>query len=250
MTVPAQFERTEILLTTQEWDRLSKAHVMVAGLGGVGGQCADALARAGIGQLTLIDSDTIVTSNINRQLPALLSTVGQAKIDVLRQRIHDINPDCQVNCKQVFLTPDNMQEHITPQFDYIVDCIDTLPSKVSLIASAHAKGIPIAASMGAGNRIDPSRVHLADISHTHGCPLARLLRSQLRKHGIHNGVLTVFSDEPPRAPRPRSEGETRPTNGTISYMPPMFGLMLAGAVVLKLTQSKVGMTEVISAALS
>ncbi len=234
MTLPLQFERTAILLGEAALRHLSGRHVLVAGLGGVGGQCADALARAGIGRLTLIDSDVIVPSNINRQLPALLSTVGKTKVDVVRARIADIHPDCHVTTQRVFLTPENISGYLAEDLDFVIDCIDTLASKAALIAAARQRGLPVASSMGAGNRLDPARVRLADISRTHGCPLARLLRAQLRKLGVHDGVLTVFTDEPPRAPRPRGEDESRPTNGTISYMPPLFGLMLAGAVVQRL----------------
>ncbi len=232
--IPEAFERTAILLGAQGLQRLADCHVLVAGLGGVGGQCADALARAGIGHLTLVDNDVIALSNINRQLPALLSTVGKPKVEVMRARIADINPACRVDTQHIFLTPENMAASLPQHLSHIIDCIDTLPSKVALIATARQANIPIAASMGAGNRLDPTRIKLADISQTHGCGLARLVRTQLRKLGIHEGVLTVFSDEPPRAPRPRGEGEARPTNGTISYMPPLFGMMLAGAVIQRL----------------
>ncbi|MDA8327746.1 MAG: tRNA threonylcarbamoyladenosine dehydratase [Betaproteobacteria bacterium] len=226
-----QFERTAILLGDHALARLAQAHILVAGLGGVGGQCADALARAGIGRLTLVDNDCIAASNINRQLPALHSTVGQAKVKVMRARIADINPACHVETLQVFLTPENMADSLPQGVDYIIDCIDTVPSKVALIATALQRNIPIASSMGAGNRLDATRAKLADISNTHGCGLARQIRTRLRQLDITQGVLTVYSDEPPLPPRPRGDNESRPTNGTISYMPPLFGLMLASAAV-------------------
>ncbi len=230
MIIPDIHERTEILLGAAALKKLADSHILVAGLGGVGGHCCEALARAGIGKLTLIDSDVVVASNINRQLVALHSTVGQPKVSVMQQRIADINPACQVETRQVFLTPENIDQHLPDDVDWVIDCIDSVPAKVALIARARQRGIQVAASMGAGNRLNPSHIRIADISHTHGCPLARIMRNQLRKEGIENGVLTVFTSEPARPARPRLEGENRPTNGTISYMPPLFGLMLAGAV--------------------
>lgn len=237
MTIPDIFERTDILLGTDVLEKLARAHVVVAGLGGVGGHCAEALARAGIGQLTLIDNDVVTTSNINRQLIALHSTIDQPKVDVMQRRIADINPACQINPAQVFLTPDNIAHHIPDTADWVIDCIDTIPSKVALISTARQRNIPVTASMGAGNRLDPTRIRSADISQTHGCSLARIVRQQLRKAGIHQGVLTVFTDEPARPARPRQGNESRPTNGTISYMPALFGLMIAG-VTLQILTSK------------
>lgn len=229
-----QFERTSILLGDTGIQRLAQAHVVIAGLGGVGGHCTEALARAGIGHLTLIDNDYVTASNINRQLIALHSSIGQLKVDVMRARILDIHPACQVNTLSCFLTPENISEYLPVNADYLIDCIDTVPSKVALIATAMQANLPVASSMGAGNRQNVSQVKLADISQTHGCALARLIRTQLRQQGISRGVMTVFSDETPSAPRPRSGTENRPTNGTISYMPPLFGLMLAGSVIQNL----------------
>lgn len=235
-TPPAWLERATILLGATGVERLNQAHVVVAGLGGVGGQCADALARAGIGALTLIDNDTVTQSNLNRQLVALRSTIGAAKVDVMRARIADINPDCRVNSLQQFLTPDNIPTTLPHTADFIIDCIDTVPSKLALLVHARQHNLPVAASMGAGNRLDPNRARLTDISQTHGCALARIIRQGLRKQGIHQGIPVVWSSEPPRPPRPRDEGEGRPTNGTISYLPPLFGLMLASAAIQHLLQ--------------
>ena len=233
-----QFERTQILLTAIEMTRLSEAHVLVAGLGGVGSHCAEALARAGVGKLTLIDHDVVAVSNINRQLPALLSTVGQAKADLMTARIRDINPGCQITVIREFLTPENVLELVPVQLDYVIDCIDSLNCKVALVATSFERGLRVASSMGAGNKLDPARIRLADISQTSQCPLASVMRKRLRKRGIDKGVLTVFTDEPgraPLAPQPvEGRGRARAVNGTISYMPPLFGLMLAGAVIQQL----------------
>ena len=236
--LPAQFERTRILLTPDEMLRLTRAHVLVAGLGGVGSYCAEALARAGVGRLTLVDHDVVAASNINRQLPALLSTVGQAKAELMRARIMDINPACELHIIREFLTPDNVIERVPGDIDYVIDCIDSLNCKVALVATSIERGLRVASSMGAGNKLDPTRIRLADIAKTYQCPLAAVMRKRLRKRGIYKGVLTVFSDEPgraPLAPQPvEGSGRARAVNGTISYMPPLFGLMLAGAVVQQL----------------
>jgi tRNA A37 threonylcarbamoyladenosine dehydratase len=233
----AQFERTEILIGPDGVDYLAGRHIFLAGLGGVGSWCAEALARAGIGKLTLVDMDEVAVSNINRQMPALLSTVGRQKTDVMAERIRDINPDCALTVLNTFIDPDNVAGLLPADTDFVVDCIDSLNCKVALIATAHGRGIPVAASMGAGNKLDPSRLHIADISRTQVDPLAREVRHRLKRMGIEHGILTVFSDEPgrpPRPPEPTSHGRARAVNGTISYLPPLFGLMLAGAVIQRL----------------
>ena len=235
---PPQFERTQILIGDEGISRLASRHVFIAGMGGVGSYCTEALARAGIGRLTLLDHDVVVVSNINRQLPALLSTVGQSKAELMRARIADINPDCQVTLLQVFLTAENVNELVPDDCDYVIDCIDSLTCKLALVAESFKRGMKVASSMGAGNRLDPGRIKLADINDTEMCPLARQMRKRLqRHHNIRKGILTVFSDEPPHPPlppQPTFQGRPRAVNGTASYMPPLFGYMLAGAVINKL----------------
>jgi len=234
---PPQFERTEILIGADGVALLAGKHVFLAGLGGVGSWCAEALARAGIGRLTLVDMDAVAVSNINRQMPALFSTVGRQKTAVMAERIRDINPACVLTVIDTFIDPDNVDALLPADTDYVVDCIDSLNCKVALIATAHRRGIPVAASMGAGNKLDPSRIRLADIAKTQVDGLAREVRHRLKRQGIAKGILTVFSDEPgrpPRPPEPTSHGRARAVNGTISYMPPLFGLMLAGAVIQNL----------------
>ncbi len=231
---PPQFERAEILIGGAGLERLAGSHVFLAGLGGVGSWCAEALARAGIGHLTLVDHDQVALSNINRQLPALLSTVGMDKVEVMARRIRDINPECSLDIQNRFIDPDNVDDMLLGDLDYVVDCIDSLNCKVALIATAHRRGLRVAASMGAGNRLDGTRVHVADISKTSVCPLAREVRQRLKRLGITRGVRTVYSDEPgrpPRPPEPTSHGRARAVNGTIAHMPPLFGLMLAGVVI-------------------
>ena len=237
---PPQFERTRILLDPSEQIRLARAHVLVAGLGGVGSYCAEALARAGVGRLTIIDHDVVAISNINRQLPALLSTVGQPKAELMAARIRDINPACELTVIREFLVPETVADIVPADVDYVIDCIDSLNCKVALVATSVERGLRVASSMGAGNKLDPRRIQIADISKTEMCPLASVMRKRLRKRGIPKGVLTVFSDEPGRAPLPpqpvEGRGRARAVNGTISYMPPLFGLMLAGAVVQRLIE--------------
>ena len=236
--LPPQFERTRILLDDQEQSRLTRAHVLVAGLGGVGSYCAEALARAGVGRLTIIDHDVVSASNINRQLPALLSTVGQSKAELMAARIRDIYPACELIVIREFLIPETVADIVPGDVDFVIDCIDSLNCKVALVATSFERGLRVASSMGAGNKLDPGRIKLADISKTSMYPLAAVMRKRLRKRGIPKGILTVFSDEPGRAPLPpqpvEGRGRARAVNGTISYMPPLFGLMLAGAVVQRL----------------
>lgn len=238
--VPPQFERTQILLGDIGIEALARKHVFVAGLGGVGSYCAEALARAGVGRLTLLDHDVVATSNINRQLPALLSTVGQPKAELMRARIMDINPACQLEILRIFLNTENVNE-LVPDCDYVVDAIDSLACKVALVGESVKRGLRVASSMGAGNRLDPGKIKIADIGKTEMCPLAKQMRKRLHRHyGLRKGVLTVFSDEQPRAPLPPQPvdgpGRARAVNGTISYMPPLFGMMLAGAVIKALLE--------------
>jgi len=236
----SRFERTRILIGDEGIARLAGKHVFLAGLGGVGSYCAEALARGGIGRLTLLDHDVVAVSNINRQLPALDSTVGKSKAELMRARIADINPDCTVSIRREFLTPENVNE-IVPDADYVIDAIDSLNCKVALVAESVKRGLKVASSMGAGNKLDPSRIRLADISETSICPLASQMRKRLRKRGIEKGVLTVFTDEVGRSPLPpepvSGHGRPRAVNGTISYMPPLFGFMLAGAVIKALLEA-------------
>lgn len=237
---PPQFERSEILIGPEGVARLASCHVFLAGLGGVGSWCAEALARAGVGRLTLVDMDTVAVSNINRQLPALFSTVGRGKAEVMAERIRDINPDCHLRVLTDFLTPDNIPTLLPGDVDYVIDCIDSLNCKVALIVAAHRRGLAIASSMGAGNKLDVTRVRVSDIDKTEVDRLARLVRKRLKRQGVEKGVLCVWSDEtgrPPLPPEAVSQGRARAVNGTIAYLPPLFGLMLAGAVIQRLLLS-------------
>lgn len=235
------FERSQLVFDETGMKNLHSAHVLVAGVGGVGGFVAEALARSGVGQLTLIDHDDVSESNKNRQIIALDSTQGQNKAEVMAKRIADINPDCQVNISKQFIRPEDMDELLSFPYTYVVDAIDSLNCKVSLVVTAKQKGLPVVSSMGAGRRVDPSKISLSDISKTHGCALARNMRQRLKKQRIHKGVMTVFSTEVPKAPGPMEEidgARGRVVNGTASYMPGIFGLMLAGYVINDIAGSK------------
>jgi tRNA A37 threonylcarbamoyladenosine dehydratase len=235
--VAPQFERAEILIGAEGLEKLASKHVFLAGLGGVGSWCAEMLARAGVGRLTLVDMDVVAVSNINRQLPALLSSVGQLKGEVMAARIRDINPACQLTVLTDFLTPENIPLLLPMDVDFVIDCIDSLNCKVALIVTARERGLPVAASMGAGNKLDVTRVRVSDISQTEVDALSRIVRKRLRKRGVAKDVLCVWTDEPGAPPLPPEEvshGRARAVNGTISYMPPLFGIMLAGAVVKQL----------------
>jgi tRNA threonylcarbamoyladenosine dehydratase len=231
------FERTHILVGDEGVARLRAARVLVAGLGGVGSFAAEALARAGVGDLTLADFDRVAPSNLNRQLVALDSTLGELKTRVMATRIRAINPDCRLTLIEHFLAPDEMPRLLADGYHQVADAIDSLSSKVALIEAAVRSGTPIVSSMGAGGRLDPGRVRLGDLMDTQACPLARAVRTRLRRAGIGRGVTVVWSDEPaapPLAPAPTGRGRPRAVNGTISYMPALFGLMLAGALIRRI----------------
>ena len=232
-----QFSRTKLLLGADAMKRLQNAHVAVFGLGGVGSFAAEALARAGVGALTLIDNDTVSVTNRNRQLIALVSTTGQPKTAVMAARIRDINPDCRVTPLDLFYTPETDLD--LSAFDYVVDAIDTVTSKLSLIERCTALGVPIICSMGTGNKLDPSRFEVTDLFKTHTCPLARVLRTECKKRGIRRLPVVYSPEEPVRIPPERYEALSgdrkgtagRPVPASISFVPPVAGFLLAGAVV-------------------
>ena len=203
-------------------DKLRSAHVAVFGVGGVGGFCVEALARAGIGKITLIDADRVAVSNINRQIIATNATVGQYKTEAMKTRIADINPGCEVITYELFYSEENPIP--LDGVDYVADCIDSVRSKLYLITEAKGKDIPIISSMGAGNKLDPTRFTVSDISKTHTDPLAKVIRTELRKKGI-NHLKVVFSDEMPINP----SGERTP--GSISFVPSVVGLIMAGEII-------------------
>ena len=228
------FERSHILIGDEGIERLQSAHIFVAGIGGVGSFTAEALARMGVGQLTLVDHDVVSASNMNRQLVALQSTIDAPKAEVMTNRIKDINPDCQVNIIAEFLTPDNIPDILNQDFDVVIDAIDSMSSKTALIETAWRNNMATFASMGAGGKLDPTQVRTGDLMDTSMCKLAKQLRGHLRRRGVGRGIQTVYSLEsplPPLPPEAVGRGRPRAVNGTVSYMPSIFGLTLAGMVI-------------------
>ncbi|OUD13176.1 tRNA threonylcarbamoyladenosine dehydratase [Thioflexithrix psekupsensis] len=237
MTTESRHIRTEILLGQAALAHLKQQHILVAGLGGVGGFAAEALARAGIGRLTLLDHDVIVPSNLNRQLLALQSTLGQKKAIVMAERLRDINPEIELVIADHFLQQNEAAEFVAQgHFNYVLDCIDSIACKAALVAACLRQQVKVASSMGAGNRLDVTQVKITQLNQTQGCGLARELRALLKQQQVRTNYPVVYSQEVPRSPLPHQhvaagEGRPRATNGTISYLPGLFGLMLSGWVI-------------------
>ena len=229
-----EFVRTAMLLGEEAIDKLQKARVAVFGVGGVGGYTVEALARCGVGALDLIDSDTVSRSNINRQILATHSTVGMLKVDAAKERVLDINPECVVTTWPIFYLPETAEQFDFTQYDYIVDCIDTVTGKLQLVERAVAAGTPIICSMGTGNKLDPSAFLVADIAKTSMCPLARIMRKELKKRGIDH-IKVVYSQEEALTPAVDEEELKRTGKrqipGSVAFVPGAAGLVLAGEVI-------------------
>lgn len=212
-------------------EKLCSKHVVVFGLGGVGSYAVEALARAGVGALTLVDDDVIAESNLNRQLYALHSTVGQFKANVARERVLDVNPDCKAEAKICRFDASTADSFNFDEYDYVVDAIDTVTSKIALVEICKAKGVPIICCMGTGNKLDATGFKVADLSQTDVCPLAKVMRRELKKRGIVAGVKVVFSTEQPLKPAQLEESAKRQTPGSMPFVPPVAGMILAGEVI-------------------
>lgn len=225
-------ERTRMLLGEDALVRLSQARVAVFGLGGVGGHCAEALCRAGVGHLLLVDRDTVSESNLNRQLCALRSTIGQKKAEVLGARLHDINPDCVLDTRAIFFNVSTAGQFDFSALDYVIDCIDDVSGKLLLIEQTKAAGTPILCCLGTGNKLDASRLEFACIENTSVCPLARVMRRELKARAI-TGVRALYSREEPIRPA-RAEGQNSHAPGSVSFVPAVAGLLLAGEAVRQL----------------
>lgn len=215
--------RTQLILGSDGLQRLEHAKVLVVGLGGVGSYCVEALARAGVGALDLVDADIVNPTNANRQIIADTTTVGRPKAEVAAERVARINPDCRVRPLSVWVDETNISKLIDPAPDYVADAIDSIGPKLALITEAVEASVPIISSMGAGNKLDPTRFRVADISATHTCPMARAVRAGLRKRGISSGVAVVFSDEPPAV-------TTGGPPGSFAPVPPAAGLAMASVI--------------------
>ena len=241
-----RFSRTGLLFGEEAMNILAGSRVAVFGVGGVGGYTVEALARSGIGALDLIDDDKVCVTNINRQIIALDSTVGMYKVDAATERIREINPDCKVTCRKMFYMPDTADQLDFSQFDYVVDAIDTVTGKIEIIMQAKQAGVPVISSMGAGNKLDPTRFEVTDIYKTSVCPLAKVMRYQLKRRGIKK-LKVVYSREEPITPQGEAaddgSGKTdmrtgsarRSAPGSVAFVPSVVGLIIAGEVIKDLT---------------
>ena len=232
-----EYSRTELLIGSEGMERLRGASVLVFGVGGVGSHCIEALARSGIGHLILVDNDTVSLTNINRQSIALHSTVGQYKTKVMKEKIRDIDPAIRVDTYETFVLPDNVETVFREQPDYVIDAIDTVTAKLAVIEYAQERGIPVISSMGTGNKLHPELFEITDISKTSVCPLCRVMRRELKARGIAH-LKVVYSKEKPVDTSGRENGEDpgarRSVPGSISFVPPAAGLLIAGEVIREL----------------
>lgn len=234
-------ERAELLFKPEGIDQLKNSNVLVVGLGGVGSFAAEFLARAGVGTMTIVDGDVVDITNVNRQLPALHSTVGMPKVHVVGDRLMDINPELKLTRLEEFLSPERAFELVTPEFDYVLDCIDSITPKLNLLIASKRKKIKVISSMGAGGKFDGSKVKVRDISRTEYCPLAKNMRKRLKEHKISKGIKAVFSSEmPDQSSVKLTDGKNYKKSfyGTNSWMPCLFGLYAAETVVKHLIKKK------------
>lgn len=227
-----KFARTEMLLGTEAMDKLKNTKVAVFGIGGVGGYVAEALVRSGIGKLVLVDNDTVSESNINRQIIATTKTIGRFKTEVMKERALEINPEIKIEECRCFFLPENAEAFDFTEYDYVVDAVDTVTAKIAIIEKAKAAGVPVISCMGTGNKLNPGAFEITDISKTSVCPLAKVMRKELKDRGIQ-GVKVLYSREEAMKPKVNitaQEGR-RSTPGSTSFVPPLAGLMIAGEVV-------------------
>ena len=231
-----EFCRTELLIGEEGIEKLHNSKVIVFGIGGVGSFVVEALTRAGVGNLILVDNDTVCISNLNRQIHATQATVESVKVEAMKARVLSINPNCKVEAKQEFITADNIQEIIPEDMDYVVDAIDTVTSKLALAEYCYKNDIKLIASMGTGNKIDPTQFRVTDVFKTKVCPLAKVMRTELRKRGVKK-LKVVYSEEIPMVPNKGRAvpSKKRQTPGSISFVPPVAGMIIGGEVIKDLT---------------
>lgn len=227
-----EFTRTAMLIGEESLEKLSSCHIAVFGIGGVGGYVAEALARCGVGEFDLIDNDTVNITNINRQIIATHDTLGRYKTEVMRERILSINPDAKVNVHNTFYMPENSAEFDFTKYDYIVDAVDTVTAKIEIIINAKKAETPVISSMGTGNKLDPTRFEIADIYKTTVCPLAKIMRRELKKRGVDKLKVLYSKEEPIKQ---QTEVGTKPTPASISFVPSVAGLIIAGEIVKEIT---------------
>lgn len=233
-----QFNREEILIGSKALEVLKNSRVAVFGVGGVGGYVAEALVRGGVGALDFIDNDVVSLTNINRQIIALHSTLGKSKVEVMKERAIDINPEVKIITHNCFYLPENAGQFDFKKYDYVVDAVDTVSAKIALVEQANKAGTPIISAMGAGNKLNPAEFEITDISKTTVCPLAKVMRKELKKRGI-NHLKVVYSKEPPLKPLATDEqSNKRQTAGSVSFVPPVVGLLMASEVIKDLLKNK------------
>lgn len=233
-----QFSRTELLLGASAMEKLKNSRVAVFGIGGVGGHTVEALVRSGVGAIDIIDDDEVSLTNLNRQIIATRSTIGRAKVDVMQERIHDINPDCKVSAYKCFYLPESKEKFDFSKYDYVVDAVDTVTAKIGLVMEATAQGTPIISSMGAGNKLNPAMFEVTDIYKTSVCPLAKVMRRELKKRGIKK-LKVVYSKEVPISPDEElaksalaeEGGAKRAIPGSTAFVPSVVGLIIASEVI-------------------
>ena len=234
MNDTAWLSRTELLIGRERLEKLMNAHVLVVGMGGVGSFAAEFICRSGVGEMTIIDGDVVDPSNRNRQLPALATTHGQSKAELMGERLMQINPELKLHVIREFVRPERVDELLQGQLDYVVDCIDSITPKLTFIKAAYAKGLKIVSSMGAGAKLDPTRLEVVDISKTYNCPFAQQIRKQLKDSGIRKGIKVAFSpEEPIKESLMLTDGSNfkKSAYGTISYLPATFGATVASVVI-------------------
>ena len=224
-----QFKRTELIFSKENMEKLYNSKVIVFGVGGVGGHLVEALARSGVGHITIVDFDDVEITNINRQLVALHSTIGKSKVEVLKERLLDINPDIEANAIKKFYLPENEDEFDFTKYDYVVDAVDNMSAKISLVLRANSQNVPIISAMGAGNKIDPTKLEVSDLYKTSVDPLAKILRHELKKRGITH-LKVVYSKEEPIKVEEYNE-KKRAITGSTSFVPPAMGLIIASEVI-------------------
>lgn len=238
MAVPHWLERTELLIGEESIERLANANILLVGLGGVGSYAGEFVVRAGIGKITIIDGDVVDPTNINRQMQATHSTIGMSKAALLKQRFLDINPQLDITAYEKFMEPEDMTNLIAAsQFDFVMDCIDSVTPKLTLLTSAVSAKSKIISAMGAGGKLDPSKIKITDIANTKECKFAHVIRKRLKTEGIRKGIISVYSDEiQPKEALRLTDGKNykRSFYGTISYMPALFGLTMASEVIRRL----------------
>ena len=230
MPIKEEFSRTAYVYGEEAIEKLNKSRVAVFGVGGVGGYICEALCRAGVGSIDIFDRDSVSVSNINRQIIALHSTVGRPKVEVMKERMLDINPDCKVNAYNVFYLPENADEFDLSGYDYVADAVDTVAAKLEIAERAYKLGIPVISAMGAGNKTDPTRFEVADIANTTVCPLARVMRRELKARGIKK-YKVVYSKEEPIKSGVIDEESGKAIPGSLAFVPSVVGLIMAGEIV-------------------